>query len=284
MLFKLFIKKIFIIFFILFFYINCFGSNIISNYKETDTIPMYFLSNAYLNLVKEINIKTKSNIITFGHYEQDNILDNGKEPIEWIILEKDEENRIATLVSKYLLDCKPFSKSDTFTPWEFSYIRSWLNTEFIHNAFTEDEILVLHDGIVKNNPNLYNNIPSGYDTIDKVYILSIEEILNYFVEIDGNIIQKKDFALQKNYLATAKATEYAKKNGLRVLNRPSDINHGNGNYFLRTLTGIENRIWYGNVYATNYVSYITEFGQIDIKGTCIISCDDGIRPVIRIKY
>ena len=38
-------------------------------------------------------------IITFGHYEQDNNLDNGAEPIEWIVL--DVQDGKALLLSKY---------------------------------------------------------------------------------------------------------------------------------------------------------------------------------------
>ena len=262
----------------------CYSGGKIENANTVNSIPDYYFSLTYINLVKEINFKNKGNSIFFGYYEQDNNIENGKEPIEWILLEKNTNERIATFVSKYILDCKPYSQSDTFSPWEFSYIRGWLNSEFLYNAFTEEERQIIYEGQVVNNPNIYNNIPSGYNTVDKLYLLSIEDIINYFVEIDGTLLQKKDFALKKNFLATSKGTEYAIANGLRVLNRPHDINHHNGNYFLRTFTGIENRIWYNEVYGTNYISYISEFGQISIDGTCVISCDDGIRPVMRIQY
>ena len=40
-------------------------------------------------------------IIQFGHYEQDNNLDNGSEAIEWIVLDYDEANHKVLLLSKY---------------------------------------------------------------------------------------------------------------------------------------------------------------------------------------
>ena len=46
----------------------------------------------------------------FGKYEQDNDLSNGKERIEWIILEK-EDNRILA-ISKYVLDGKSYNSEE----------------------------------------------------------------------------------------------------------------------------------------------------------------------------
>ena len=45
--------------------------------------------------------------ITFGLYEQDNDLSNGKENIEWLILELKDEK--ALVISKYALDSKPYN-------------------------------------------------------------------------------------------------------------------------------------------------------------------------------
>ena len=44
-------------------------------------------------------------IITFGEYEQDGNIINGKEPIEWIVADSNDGNYL--LVSRYILDCKP---------------------------------------------------------------------------------------------------------------------------------------------------------------------------------
>ena len=49
------------------------------------------------------------NVITFGHYEQDNDLSNGAEPIEWLVL-TEEEGRML-LLSRYGLDGQPYHSS-----------------------------------------------------------------------------------------------------------------------------------------------------------------------------
>lgn len=41
---------------------------------------------------------TTGNVVTYGHYEQDNDTANGKEPIEWVVL--DVQGDKALLISK----------------------------------------------------------------------------------------------------------------------------------------------------------------------------------------
>ena len=54
------------------------------------------------------NIKVGS-YINFGAYEQDNNTSNGKEDVEWLVLEVKDGK--ALVISKYALDCKQYSKS-----------------------------------------------------------------------------------------------------------------------------------------------------------------------------
>ena len=74
----------------------------------------------------------------FGSYEQDNDISNGKEDIEWLVLEK-EDDRIL-VVSKYGLNCRNYDNTIIDTTWKSSDIRTWLNTEFRETAFGPDEL------------------------------------------------------------------------------------------------------------------------------------------------
>ena len=77
----------------------------------------------------------EDSIISFGQYEQDNNLDNGKESIRWIVVKK-EEGKILVMSEK-ALDCKPYN--DTFASnivWENCTLRTWLNSTFINTAFS----------------------------------------------------------------------------------------------------------------------------------------------------
>ena len=87
--------------------------------------------------IKEINNANVGDVVEFGNYEQDNNTSNGKEVIEWIVLEK-KENKILVL-SKHGLDAKQYHSRGANITWEQSEIRRWLNEEFTNNAFSSSE-------------------------------------------------------------------------------------------------------------------------------------------------
>ena len=116
--------------------------------------------------------------ITFGVYEQDNNEDNGLEEIEWKVLDI-EENKIL-VISKYALDCKPYNSQKKECTWEESFLRNWLNISFRCDAFSlwESDCICYTDVIAHNNPEYNTN--SGNDTQDKIFLLSITEVNEYF--------------------------------------------------------------------------------------------------------
>ena len=68
-------------------------------------------------------------IIVFGHYEQDNKTKNGKEPIEWRVLDIDAAGQLLVISDK-VLERKKYNETNPGyrgITWEKSTIRSWLN-------------------------------------------------------------------------------------------------------------------------------------------------------------
>ena len=113
-------------------------------------------------------------IVTFGHYEQDNDESNGPEEIEWIVLHI--KNGRATMISKYALDDKTFSDDKERPTWDVCTLRDWLNGPFIDAAFSADEqtLLVLTDVPAERN-SLHMEVDPGEDTQDLVYLLGYTE-------------------------------------------------------------------------------------------------------------
>lgn len=109
--------------------------------------------------------------VTFGHYEQDNDLTNGKEPIEWRVLK--EEDGEAMLLSRYALDTQPFNQGrGNNIHWPECTLRAWLNDEFYNAAFNEEEQALI---ILKTIEN-YKEV----DTQDKVFLLDNNEAKRLF--------------------------------------------------------------------------------------------------------
>ena len=112
-------------------------------------------------------------LIEFGHYEQDNDLENGPEVIQWRVL--DVVDGKALLVSRTCLAAQPYNEVYTDITWEKCTLRKWLNGEFLQEAFSSEEqkdIVLSH---VKNDDNPQSHKPGGNDTTDKVFVLSIAE-------------------------------------------------------------------------------------------------------------
>lgn len=125
------------------------------------------------------NAKT-GDIITFGTYEQDNIPDNGLEPIEWEVLNIQDGK--ALLISKYALDCQPYNEEDAKVTWETCTLRKWLNREFLKTAFSSAEAAVIAKTTLVNNDNSLYETKGGNDTQDKIFLLSLDE--GYQANID----------------------------------------------------------------------------------------------------
>lgn len=115
----------------------------------------------------------------FGSYEQDNDVSNGKESINWIVLEK-SGNKLM-LITEYALDAKEYNDTKTDVTWENCSLRTWLNNSFYEEAFSDEEksLIELTTVVADENPDFSNN--PGNNTEDKVFLLSKSELnkLNY---------------------------------------------------------------------------------------------------------
>lgn len=134
--------------------------------------------------------------ITFGEYEQDNNNSNGKEDIEWLVLDK-EDGKIFVL-SRYILEFDKYHKKDEAVTWETSSIRSWLNTEFLYDAFEDSERAIIPIVDVENDNNWSYGTNGGEPTRDKVFLLSFDEVKNYLPYSSERICAATDYVLGKD--------------------------------------------------------------------------------------
>ena len=114
--------------------------------------------------------------IEFGNYPQDK--DGTEKPIEWIVMKK-EGNQVL-LLSKYVLDAKPYNEELEEVTWETSDIRQWLNNEFYTTAFNKAEKAKIQTSLIKNEDNSEYGTSGENDTEDKVFLLSKKEAKTLF--------------------------------------------------------------------------------------------------------
>lgn len=115
--------------------------------------------------------------IPFGAYEQDNNHANGKEYIEWLVLDR-KENKIL-VISKYGLDCQWYNEQ-ILKPvtWQTCSLRKWLNDSFLNTAFSSTEQSMI-----------------SRKRQDSVFLLSIDEAYKYFNEENSRACKPTDYAV-----------------------------------------------------------------------------------------
>ena len=135
------------------------------------------------------------NVITFGTFEQDNDKKDGKEPIEWIVLDITENQ--AFVVSRYVLTARQFHNGKKNFDWSKSAIRKWLNGDFM-GSFTKNEKKAIVTTIVNNDANQSEEgkADGGKETKDQVFLLSFAEVAKYFPEVKDRKAVYTDAAIK----------------------------------------------------------------------------------------
>ena len=117
--------------------------------------------------------------VSFGHYPQ-TAAGNDQTPIEWLVLEV--QGNKALLLSRYGLESKPFNEKFVDITWEKCTLRSWLNHEFMNEAFSSTEQKAILTTAVDNSSSQgYSkwNTRGGNNTQDKIFLLSCGEAYKY---------------------------------------------------------------------------------------------------------
>ena len=186
-------------------------------------------------------------VIKFGNYPQDK--DGTEKPIKWIVM-KNEGNQVL-LLSKYVLDAKPYYEEVEEVTWETSDIRQWLNNEFYTTAFNKAEKAKIQTSLIKNEDNSENGTSGGNDTEDKVFLLSEKEAETLFSNDDERI---------------AKATGYAEKSGVYVNEKKESV------WWLRSPG-----------YSSSRAAEVSEYGWVDQDGPSVYCSDGGVRPALHLN-
>ena len=189
--------------------------------------------------------------LLFGTYEQDGDEENGPEPIEWIVLENDGGEMF--LLSRYVLDSVFYGdyrfKQRRFF-WKSSHAREWMNDTFLQRAFSQEEQDRILWSLVRNPDEGSGWEKYGGDTMDKVFLMSLEEGEKYLPTKESRS------ALPTHVQAEKIVTD----------------SHGTARWMLRDpgrqKIGGEIVFVYGN-------------GKIDRSGSTI---ETGIRPAIRVTW
>lgn len=235
--------------------------------REDNIEKEFFDEKKIMSAGKGLNgIISQGNVVTLGAYEQDNDFDNGCESIEWIVV--DVQGDKALLLSKYVLDNLPFDKeSKEGVGWDTSSIREWLNVDFYHGAFGEEEQELI---VSVSNYTERRLLVGSYEveTNDCVFLLSQKELSKYYENYRMNYTDR-DWEVQFEGDVFGVGTEYSYSNNLDV-----NSNNGYSGWWLRC-DSTENKEY-------DYKSVVSSDGAVDSRGF-EPKQPFGIRPAIWIN-
>ena len=120
-------------------------------------------------------------VIVFGSYEQDNDTSDGKEAIEWVVLEKNGDSLL--VISRYALDGRVYDESYLGgITWDTCSLRRWLNNGFLNEAFSQTEQMKIEESSVETAVISEGVNMGSRESKDRVFILSTEEAQQYLTE------------------------------------------------------------------------------------------------------
>ena len=178
--------------------------------------------------------------IYFGNYWQsvksDEATDSNKEPVKWRVL---ANNGSLFVVSDQNLDCVAYNSSAETVTWEECSLRKWLNSKFLDKAFTAQEQGAVLESLVVNEDGAKGS-EAGADTYDKVYLLSIYEVIDPDLGFPTDWKDKGGtrVALNTEYTRSKRALTDPDMAGAWWLRTPGDANNAAnvfnaGNVFVR---------------------------------------------------
>lgn len=209
--------------------------------------------------------------VYFGNYWQNDTdgdgiadQDDEKEPIKWRVLSVVGDDMF--LLADQNLDCQKYNDTYEKVTWETSTLRTWLNGSFFNDAFTVSERAAINRTKVINSDNPDKGTGGGKDTIDQVYLLSIEEVTNraYGFSSSGDKEAQNREACN---------TAYTEKRGAYTTTGSRD--ERNGSWWLRSLGNYSS---YGY-----YSSYVGNNGYVNMSGGSVNNDTYAVRPALHLN-
>ncbi|MCL2071678.1 MAG: DUF6273 domain-containing protein [Oscillospiraceae bacterium] len=88
-------------------------------------------------------------------------------------------NRVLVISDKLLDESRPYHEAWEDVTWADSSLRAYLNGEY-YNSFSSADRARIVQVINKNDDNQWFYTPGGVDTQDRIFLLSLEEVVKHF--------------------------------------------------------------------------------------------------------
>lgn len=168
------------------------------------------------------------------------------------------------LLSTEIVTKRAYHTSDTKITWAECELRKYLNSVFIEESFTGSDKMLIAESTVENADHPVYGTEGGSETADKVFLLSIDEVIKYFGD-SGKIYGRADLKPGENWTAEDGVLD-------DEYNEDRMAEHTNGSrwYWLLRSPG----------YFDSHAAYVQADGIIFLYGMAVNVSECGIRPAL----
>ncbi|MCL2816375.1 MAG: DUF6273 domain-containing protein [Oscillospiraceae bacterium] len=114
----------------------------------------------------------------------------------WRVLDVREDKKL--IITEDIIEVHPYDgeftdeNDDGNLLWESCSLRKYLNNEFLQKFTPEEQERIIETKVINPN-NLWYAISGGFDTLDKIFLLSLEEADRYFGDSGDYLnVRRKD--------------------------------------------------------------------------------------------
>ena len=180
--------------------------------------------------------------------------------IEWSVLTV--ENNKALLISEKILEKRPYNVKKEDVTWKTCTLRKYLNEEFYNSLGTMK--LAIAETRISNSENPWYETKGGKATTDKIFLLSLEELVKYFGD-SGDLSNKKRYGWEHSYyvLQSRGYLLHDQYDSARKANRSS------WHWWLRSPG-----------YSSSYAAIVFGNGSVNVNGYRVSHHDVGVCPAL----
>jgi len=228
--------------------INVYGASVVNNSGGVRPALWVYLENdTSTDVVKDDKVKPNiGDLYHFGKYD-------------WRVL--DIQDGIALLLSEQSIEKRAFHHSFVPISWAKCDLHDFLNginkyqDNGFYDTFTSQEKACIAEINIKTKNNPWYDVKGGNNTIDKIFLLSIDEVLRYF----GDSGRLKNRVSDFGYIS----------DDFNVKRKTTDATGTYLKWWLRSS---------GNSPAK--ATYVSEDGALNIDGEPVVYESGGVRPAL----
>jgi len=233
------------------------------------------MNKTYILILLVLLVMVMTTTSCFGNPSVGSMIDFGGH--KWLVLDVQGSN--ALIISEQILEQRDYHGFY----WEKCSLRSYLNGEYYNNKFTAEEKARIIETRNSNPPNPWYGTTGGAETIDKIFLLSLDEVVKYFGD-SGDLKNKK-----RKKADEEKSTVDVDKGIYDIVTFESPDGHLLNDKYnqARIAKEADGKQWFWWLRSPgedpSSAVIVLYDGEVNVEGFGVLDDDVGVRPALWIK-